>query len=116
MKVTQESVVFERAHEALVRGHSIHMNPDALQTLVETVLEDRVTASHADRRYRQGVEANDAQYQALVKARVALEQTRDLVSRCLAWTGPDHLQTEAIESLDSLLADLQSVTQSVTTP
>jgi hypothetical protein len=105
--ITEGSVVFEKAHDALVEHHSIHLNPKALLTVLETVLDGRVTAVHAERRYRQGLEHNDAQFALLREAEATLAEARELIGLCVAWTGDEEMRAEVVARIDDLISSLK---------
>lgn len=109
MKITQDSVVFQKAHDALAEAHNIHMNPAALQTVVETVLDGRVTDKHAERRYRQGIQQAADLHDRLVKSEYVIRRTVELLDHCLAWSGTEQDKQHVREQLGALLADLQSI-------
>lgn len=99
---------YTRAREALIREHQVFMNPETLRTAVDAVLEGKVTAEEAQRRYEAGRAETREQFTTLQAAAKTLEETRELITRALSWSGEPEWRDQVIERLDELIDRLQA--------
>lgn len=92
----------ERAHDALVENLSIHMAPDTLRLIVDTVLEGQVSAAEAQRRYEAGRREIREQYDIVTAAAETLRDVHELAAHALSWSGRPGWRTDVLRRIDDL--------------